>query len=77
MKKLLSIILVLACLVLLVGCSPEPGVKSGTSESERFTFDRHDMGPLTYVAIITDNVTGQQYLYVRSGESGGLTKMEG
>lgn len=45
--------------------------------SFRFSAESFKIGGGTYGYVITDNSTGQQYLFIDSYNAGGLTKMEG
>ena len=45
--------------------------------SVRFSAESFKISTGLYGYVITDNSTGQQYLYIDSGHAGGLTKLEG
>ena len=80
MRKIkMWLLLVLTCLTL-VGCdvAAEPAdVTFGSSKSERFIYEQHHFNGYAYCIIITDTVTEKQYLFVKSGNGGGLTALEG
>lgn len=76
MKKLIATIMIIFSL-LLTGCGVETATVSfGESRTGRFTYEQHIFDGFSYALIITDNYSGEQYLYVSSGNSGGLTRME-
>jgi uncharacterized protein YcfL len=74
MKKRINIILIVISLILtlLVGCSSS---SSSVSSDERFVVTyKQTTGDIFY--IITDTETNVEYLYIRSGYSGSITKLE-
>lgn len=71
-NKILAVILaVLTIAVLAVGCSSA----SAEVEPPRFTYEYAEDTPGTGY-IITDTVTGAQYLYIDGGYDGGMVKLE-
>lgn len=71
-------LLLLAVLLLLAGCSaPAAAAPEEPESSPRFIVEHSEShGSLTHYVIVTDTETGVQYLYVKSGNSGGLTVLQ-
>lgn len=73
MKKRINIILIVISLILtlLVGCSDS----SSVSSNERFIVT-YKQTTRDVFYIILDTETNVEYLYIRSGYSGSITKLE-
>ena len=72
MKKLLAIILTMAMVLCVAGCS---GTEEETCQAEKQPFSRttYDMQSTTYVSVIVDQETGVNYVFYKSGYGGGLS----
>lgn len=71
--------LLLAVILLLMGCStPAAAAPEEPESSPRFIVTEHQRSAnkLTQYAVVTDTETGVQYLYIKSGNSGGLTVLQ-
>jgi hypothetical protein len=69
---LLAVILASICTVCKVSAAAE------TEAAPRFTIEKQSMGGSVYgVFIITDTVTGAQYLVYKNGTGIGMTHLEG
>jgi hypothetical protein len=74
-------LLLLAVLLLLIGCSAPAAAEEVTvaepESSPRFIIEHSGMlGSITQYSIVTDTETGVQYLYIKSANSGGLTVLQ-
>lgn len=73
--SLVALVLLAIILVsVLTACSGSAA--AATETTTRFTVELQESNIMA-VWIITDTETGQQYLFVKSGYGGGLTKLEG
>lgn len=78
-------LLLLTAILLLVGCT-EPAAATGSAAEEaettaRFTSEYIEGDSINMIGspdtyIITDNETGVQYLWIKSGYGGGLTVLQ-
>lgn len=66
---LLAIILVFVC----TGCA----VQARAAAPDRFSIEYGGDHNGLYAWVLTDNTTGQEYLFVKDGDASGLVKMEG
>lgn len=70
------LLLALTLVLTLTACGDN--AEAAEPESPRFIFEKQDIEGLAErrLILITDTETGVQYLFVKSGYGGGLTKLE-
>ena len=77
-NPMLSLVaLVLLALILVFTCTGCTDQAEAAETPARFTREVHALPNASYACIITDNETGVEYLFIKSGYGGGLTKLEG
>lgn len=74
--EILAIALFAVFIVWLAGGFSAEAVNADLA-SVRFSAESFKIDGATYGYVITDNSTGQQYLYIDGYGAGGLTKLEG
>lgn len=74
------IFLVVFIAVLFAGCSVEKDdndeITAYANEYKRFEVEYFNISSYSSAHVITDNETGEQYLFYKFGSQGGLTKLE-
>lgn len=76
-------LLLLLCIILVMfsGCSSDytndkNAYMEEATEHQRFSVEYFNISSHSSAHIITDNETGEQYLFYKFGSQGGLTKLE-